>query len=215
MSLAQAIQNFQNEAIPQMKSSVIEIMGKGIEDLIADNIGENVLQVGHIIPSFNLPDVNGNTVSSDELLKSGPLVISFYRGGWCPYCNLELNALQGVLHKIEELGGTLIAISPEKPDDSLSTSEKNELKFPVLSDSNNEVARTFGLVFDVPSAVVEVTKKEFGMDLKEINGTDKHELPIPATYVVGTDGVIKYAFVDIDYSKRAEPSEIVKALSLR
>ena len=213
MSLAREIENFQNEVIPQMKSSVIKIMGKGIQGLIADNIGECSLQVGHVIPSFSLPDVNGNTVSSDELLKSGPLVISFYRGGWCPYCNLELAALQGVLHEIEELGGTLIAISPENPVNSLSTLEKNELKFSVLNDSNNEVARTFGLVFDVPYAVVAVTKKEFGMDLKENNGTAIHELPIPATYLVGTDGVIKYAFVDVDYSKRAEPSEIVKILS--
>lgn len=116
------------------------------------------------------------------------------------------------LPEIEQLNGTLIAISPELPDNSLSTTEKNELTFPVLSDLGNLAARKFGLVFELAEDVAELTKNHFGIDLSRINGTEKFELPMPATYVVGKDGVIEFAFVSADYTQRAEPKEIVSAL---
>ena len=164
------------------------------------------------MPSFSLSSATGRVVYSENLLKEGPVVISFYRGGWCPYCNLELKALQNILPEIEKHGGSLLAVSPELPDNSLSTQEKNELEFPVLSDTDNLVARSFGLEIDVPDLIVKLSKDLWELDLTKLNGTEKHILPVPATYVVGSDGLVKYAFVDADYTKRAEPAEILKAL---
>ena len=212
MSLKQNIENFQEEALPQMKSHVLETLFKGVEDLKAGKIEKNALKVGDKMPSFTLPDAKGKEISSDKLLEHGSLVLSFYRGGWCPYCNLELRVLQTLLPEFEKNNATLVTISPEKPDDSLSTQQKNELKFPVLSDSNNEVARSMGLVFEVPKEVVDISKSEWGLDLSEYNGTVNHELPIPASYVVDTNGIIQFAFVNPDYTKRAEPIEILNAI---
>jgi peroxiredoxin len=138
-------------------------------------------------------------------------VIAFYRGGWCPYCNLELRALQQALASIQGTGATLVAISPETPDNSLTTQEKNELEFQVLSDRDNQVAREFGLVFRLPASLLPIYE-DFGIDLIAHNGNNHFELPIPATYVVRQDGTVKYAFANVDYTKRAEPSEIVNAL---
>ncbi|MEM6717142.1 MAG: peroxiredoxin-like family protein, partial [Cyanobacteria bacterium P01_C01_bin.147] len=137
--------------------------------------------------------------------------IAFYRGGWCPYCNLELKALQNALASIQETGAALVAISPETPDNSLTTQEKNELAFPVLSDLDNQVARQFGLVFQLPASLRPIYDG-FGIDLVAYNGNDQFELPIPATYVVQPNGEIVYAFADVDYTKRAEPSDVVNAL---
>jgi len=212
MSLKQNIENFQEEALPQMKSHVLETLFKGVEDLKAGKIEKNALKVGDKMPSFTLPDAKGKEISSDKLLEHGSLVLSFYRGGWCPYCNLELRALQTLLPEFEKNNATLVAISPEKPDDSLFTQQKNELKFPVLSDSNNEVARSMGLVFEVPKEVVDISKSEWGLDLSEYNETVNHELPIPASYVVDTNGIIQFAFVNPNYTKRAEPIEILNAI---
>jgi len=213
MSLKQNIKNFQEKALPKMNPRVLETLTKGIEDLVADNIEKNALKVGNKMPSFTLPDAKGEVISSDKLLEQGPLVLSFYRGGWCPYCNLELRALQNLLPEFEKNNATLVAISAEKPDNSLSTQEKNELKFPVLSDGNNEVARSMGLVFEVPKEVVDISKSEWGLDYSEYNGTEKHELPIPATYVVNTGGIVKFAVANPDYTKRAEPSDILKTVA--
>ena len=159
-----------------------------------------------------MPDASGETISSKHLLERGPLVVSFYRGGWCPYCNLELRALQDLLPKFEENNATLVAISPQTPDNSLSTQEKNALSFPVLSDRNNRVARGMGLVYEVPEGVVNVSRDEFNLIYSDINDTEKNELPIPATYVVDRTGTIVYAFVNLDYSQRAEPSDVLDAV---
>ncbi len=212
MLLAQEIETFKEEDIPSMKPEVLKILFKGVDDLIAGEIQKEALKVGDKMPSFSLPDPGGKMVSSDELLERGSLILSFYRGGWCPYCNLELRALQHLLPDFSAEKATLVAISPEKPDNSLSTQEKNDLGFSVLSDSNNKVARSMGLVFEVPQEVVVISKSEFDLDYMSYNGTSKHELPIPATYVVGSNSIIKYAFVDPDYSRRAEPSEILKVI---
>lgn len=195
-----------------MKPQVLETLVKGVDDLKAKKIENNALEIGDKMPSFILPNVSGNEISSDKLLEKGPIVISFYRGGWCPYCNLELRALQDLLTDFDKYNATLVAISPEKPDNSLSTQEKNNLTFPVLSDSNNEVARGMGLVFDVPKEVVNISKSEFNLDLTKFNEKDNPELPIPASYVVDTNGIIQFAFVNPDYTKRAEPSDILNTI---
>ena len=171
------------------------------------------LRVGQSAPDFTLPDAFGNPVSVSALLARGPVVISFYRGEWCPFCNIELRTLQQALPTMEQLGATLIAISPETPDHGIVAAEKNKLTFPVLSDFGNKVARQFGIVFQVGQELKEFSKNVFKNDIALRNGEDSYELPVPATYVIDTNGVIRFAHVDVDYmTGRAEPGEVISTL---
>lgn len=211
-SLKQEIKNYQKETKNKVPREVLEKLQNSKDAVISKGSKTQHLKETYQMPSFQLPDQTGNIISSDELLKKGPLVISFYRGGWCPYCNLELRSLQDHLEEFKENGATLVAISPEQPDGSLDVSEKNNLQFSVLSDDDNIVAKKFGIVFETPTETDSLYKELLNLDLAKRNSTDKPELPIPATYVVGQDGKITYAFVNADYTKRAEPSEIIKVL---
>ena len=212
MTLLQDIKNFQKEMIPKIPENVLDMILKTSAELIEQNLETRALKKGDTLPSFELADALGQKRSSDQLLKSGPMVISFYRGGWCPYCHLELRALQKALPEIKANNTTLLAISPELPNHSLTTQEKNELKFPVLSDPDNQVAKKFGLVFELDNKLVPLFKENFNWDLVAINGTQKVELPIPATYVVDREGIIQFAFVQSDYTQRAEPERILEIL---
>jgi len=163
------------------------------------------------MPGFELPDARNNIVRSRELLKESNLVVVFYRGGWCPFCNMYLKKLQDNLPAIESAGGKLVAISAENPDDSLSTEEKNKLKFHVLSDKSLEYARKFNLVYQLPDETDEKYKKK-GINLVVDNDMVKPELPISATYIVNQEGKIVYDFVDPDYKKRLEPEKVIEEL---
>jgi peroxiredoxin len=174
-------------------------------------VPDRALCVGETIPRIELSDAMGRLVDSRELLSRGPLVISFYRGGWCPYCNIELRALQARLADIQALGASLVAISPELPDRSLTTAEKNSLAFPVLSDKGNYVARQFRLTHQIALQVVRYQLGN-GNDVAAFNGSDVAEVPLPATYVVDTGGVARFAFVSADYTRRAEPDAILSTL---
>jgi len=158
-----------------------------------------------------LPNVKGESVKLHSLLEKGPVVLNFYRGRWCPYCNLELNAYKNRLQDIEGLGASLVAISPQTPDNSLSTAEKNDLKFEVLSDVGNNAASKFGLVFKLDSSLHEIYTN-FGLALPKFNGDDSWEIPMAGTYVIDKDGTVQYAFADADYRKRAEPDEVIAKL---
>jgi len=174
---------------------------------------DHALNVGQSAPDFTLPDAFGNDVSLKTLLAKGPVAISFYRGEWCPFCNIELRGLQGSLPKMRELAATLIAISPEKPDFGIVATEKNKLTFPVLSDLGNKVARQFGIVFQVGQELRDFSKNVFKNDLALRNGDDSYELPVPATFVIDTTGIVRFAHVDVDYMLgRAEPEAVVAAL---
>ncbi len=211
MNLQDQIKEFQKEFLKDVPDEVLKIMLEATEKLAQSGIKNNSLKIGDKAPSFSLPAVNGKPVSSIQLLEKGPLIINFYRGGWCPYCNLELKAYQEMLPEIKGLGAQLVAISPNLPDKSLSTIEKNSLTFEVLSDTGNKSAREFGLVFTLDDKLRPIYK-QFGINIPEDNGDDSYELPFPATYVVNSDGTIVLAFVDVDYTKRLEPEEVVKAL---
>ncbi|KAI1087335.1 AhpC-TSA-domain-containing protein [Rostrohypoxylon terebratum] len=167
------------------------------------------IQVGQKIPSFTLPDSLNKPVSSADLLAKGPLLITFYRGGWCPFCNLALHALQAKLPEIKAKGVTLVAITPELPDSSLTTAEKQGLEYPVLSDVGNKYARQLGIVWAQPAQLREVFAK-IGNDLKKRNGDDSLEVPIPATLLVDREGTVKNLFLDADYSKRVEPDTVME-----
>jgi len=174
---------------------------------------DHALKVNDSVPDFSLPDAFGHQISLKALLKKGPVVISFYRGEWCPFCNIELRALQEALPKINGLGAKLIAISPEKPDSGIVMTEKNKLTFPVLSDFKNTVARQFGIVFRVGDELQDFSRTVFKNDLALRNGEDSYELPVPATFVVDASGIVRFAHVEVDYmTGRAEPAEVVAAL---
>ena len=146
----------------------------------------------------------------DEL-QNGPVILMWYRGGWCPYCNLTLRAMEDMLPQYRAGGAQLLALTPESPDKSMSTIEKHELSFEVLMDNDNAVAKTYGVVFQLTDEVKDYYENGFG--LSAYNGNDKGELPLAATYVIGTDGIITYAFLDADYRNRAEPIEVLNALT--
>lgn len=169
------------------------------------------LRLGDKAPDFTLKDQNGKEVNLYQLLEKGPVVLNWYRGGWCPACNLELKGLADKAAEINQLGATLLALTPELPDKSLTTIEKNNLPFAVLSDTENTVARTYDLVFKLDSETANRYESKFG--LSQYNGNDKAELPIPATYVIDQKGIIRYAFVNPDYKKRANPDEVVMQLT--
>lgn len=211
MNLTQELNQFKTNFSDSQPEEIKEKMAQATTDLIKSKIAENSLGKGQKIPNFTLPNAVGKEVSLDSLLAQGAVVISFYRGGWCPYCNLELRALQVVLPEITARGANLIAISPETPDASLSTREKNELSFQVLSDRGNLVAKQLGLVFTIPESLRPIYNN-FGIDIPAHNGDDTFELPLPATYVVAADGTIIYSFAHADYSQRLEPAEIITAL---
>lgn len=169
------------------------------------------LKTGDDAPDFTLPNPSGRPVSLAGLLRSGSVVVTFYRGGWCPYCNLQLRAYQAVLGEIAALGAKLVAISPQLPDGSMSTMEMNRLSFDVLSDAGNRVARSFGLVYSLPQELRAALTSN-NKALPGINGDDSWELPLPATYVIAPDRKIALAEIELDYRERLEPDAIVAAL---
>ncbi len=191
---------------------VVAIMRKATADLIASGRAEKALKAGMRAPEFALPDAHGQVVRSSELLQKGPLVVTFYRGVWCPYCNMDLQAIEAAANDIRALGASLVAISPQTAPNRRKSERENALSFPILSDHGNALANEFGLRFRLPDDLITVYKG-FGNDLAIGNGEDSWTLPMPARYVIRTDGVIVYAEVNADYTRRPDPSELLPVLS--
>jgi len=190
------------ERVAVAENAITEVADSGILDK-AINLGDKA-------PDFTLPDALGNSVSLYDELAKGPVILTWYRGSWCPYCNIQLHDYQMSLGDIQAAGVQLMAISPELSDSALTWKEKNELEFIVLSDVGNEVAREYGIVYRIPKGIEGGYVAGGRNDLTEYNGDDSLELPLAVTYVIGTDGTVEYAFVDADYRKRAETSEVVE-----
>ncbi len=188
-----------------------QIYAAGIEAVKSSGILDNALTVGSKAPYFTLNNALGNPVNLIDELKNGPVILTWYRGGWCPYCNITLHYMQERLPDFKKAGATLIALTPELPDKSLSTSEKHNLEFVVLSDVGNKIAKEYGVVFKLTNEVAEIYNNAF--DMNAYNGDESNELPLAATYVIDTNGTIQYAFLDADYRNRAEPDEIIEVLN--
>jgi len=212
MNLEDTIKKLKKEIGAQSSKSTTRTMERAIEKLDDSGIARRCVKTGQKTPAFYLKNTEGKIISSRELLKVGPLVISFFRGSWCPFCNLELRALQAVLDKVKALGANIVAITPQFPHKSIPVIQEHALTFDLLSDPGNKVARDFGLVYSITDDLREVYTKEFMINLPEYNGDNSWELPIPATYVVDMDGTVIHMHVDADYTKRMEPSKIVKVL---
>ncbi|MBD0777876.1 AhpC/TSA family protein [Maribacter sp. ANRC-HE7] len=189
---------------------------RGVDDIIkqekAFERGKSAIKIGQKAPGFELPNPEGESIRLNALLEKGPVVITFYRGNWCPYCNLQLRALQARLDEIHALGATLVAISPQVPDGSLTDDEISKMDFIVLSDQDAKVALQYGVAWEVPEFLAEHMRVDRKLDLDKINNGNGNVLPIPATFVVGRDAVVTWRYVNVDYRTRSEPDEIIEAL---
>jgi len=190
---------------------VLDAMHRATAQLIESGQAQRAKKAGDLAPEFALTDSDGKPVSSRELLAKGPLVVSFYRGVWCPYCNMELQALQAALPEIAARGASLVAISPQTAANSRKSQRDNNLGFPILSDAKSEVANAFGVRFALQDYLIEVYKG-FNNNLPVVNEDPAWVLPMPARFVIGTDGIVAYAEVNPDYTQRPDPSELLPVL---
>src|SRR5258708_39037703 len=199
-----------HQRVPAERKAMME---QHFEQLRTGAVARTMLKVGDRVPPVVLPNAEGETVDVANLLEKGPVIVSFYRGGWCPYCNLELKAFQDILPEIVAAGASLVAISPEKPDDTVSTAEKNALTFEVLSDVGQNVGRAFGLVYEFTEELKRAYNG-FNLDIPTRNGTPgEWALPVSATYVIDRNGSIVYAYTDADYRDRADPRDVLAVLT--
>src|SRR2546421_5240548 len=210
-TLQQQIETLQDQLAQQLPAEVLAQLSKSITTLVQTGIAQQSVKVGERAPDFTLPDVFGKPVALSELLKHGPVVLTFYRGEWCPWCNLTLRAYQRILPQIRALGASLVAVSPQTPEHSLSTVEKKELTFTVLSDVVNIVARKYRLVFTLEQTF-RTLYTSIGADLPSFNGDPSWELPMPATFLLAQDGTVRLAFVDEDFTHRLEPATLLDGL---
>jgi peroxiredoxin len=211
MSLKEQLAEYRAGWFKRVPAERQAVMERHIAEL-RYGLAKTALKAGDRAPAIALTNAKGAPVDIESLLRRGPVIVTFYRGGWCPYCNLELRAFQGILPDIQAAGASLVAISPEKPDDTLSTAEKNALDFEVLSDIGQKVGRAFGLVYSF-SEELKWAYREFGLDIPDKNGAAEWALPISASYVIGQDGIIVYAYTDADYRDRADPQDILAVIT--
>jgi len=212
MSLQDKLDAFRHEfETKRAPAGVAETMRKATADLIASGQAGRAVKAGDRAPAFTLPDAEGKAVSATELLAKGPLVVTFYRGVWCPYCNMDLQAIEAVAGEIRAHGATLVAISPQSAANNRKSIRDNQLSFPLLEDQGGAVAAAFGLRFRLPDDLIAVYKG-FGNDLAVVNGEPSWTLPMPARYVIAPDGGVAYAEVNPDYTRRPEPGELLPVL---
>ena len=212
MSLEQELAAFKAEFSRTAPAGRAALYEAKIEQLRADFALASAVSVDEAAPDFALPNAAGKSIVLKQLLRSGPVILTFYRGGWCPYCNIQLRAYQSILPQISASGARLVAISPQLPDNSLDTVNKNALTFDVLSDVRNEVARSYGLVYSLPEEIRAALRSN-NKALPSINGDDSWELPVPATYVVARDQHVALAYIEVDYRKRLEPKALLTCLN--
>lgn len=210
--LIDTIKEYQVGFRKKAPKEVQEIMLKATKNLEDANISKNALSIGDIAKEIKLPNAVGKEISLFETLANNDFaVINFYRGVWCAYCNFELRALQGINDELQALGAKLIAVSPQSPDASMTTKEKNELEFEVLSDAENVVSKEYGLIFSLAEELRPIYLS-FGIDIPASNAEDSYEIPMPAIYVVNKKREIIFSFIDEDYTKRCEPRDILDAI---
>lgn len=214
MTLQEEINQFKARLAAQIGSTSTPDEDSGfISSIKSSNKLSQAVKAGNMAPNFSLPDEDGQAVSLAKLLTQGPVIISFYRGGWCSFCNLELRALQRALSEFEKYGAILLGISPDKIEFSQMVKGEQKLQYTILSDQGGEIAKQYGLWFDAPQQLFDAYE-QFGIEIAPRLGQDKAHgaLPIPATYVVNTKGKVVFDFVDADHTKRAEPADIIATL---
>ncbi|MBS7531314.1 AhpC/TSA family protein [Hazenella sp. IB182353] len=208
-TLTETLEQAVAQSMSKIPKEVLEVMQRATHELADSDMGKG-LKVGDSAPDFKLKNAVGKEVSLSDKLKNGSVVLVFYRGEWCPYCNLELKAYQELAPEFKEKGVEVIAISPETPDHTVSMQQKHDLTYEVLSDSTKQVIKDYQLLFDLPDYLIEVYEK-FGIDLTQFNAKENAwSLPVPATYVISQEGKIAYVEANPDYTKRLEPKEALE-----
>ena len=199
---------FETEMAPP---EVVAVMHRVTQELIDSGQAERALKAGDRAPAFALPDPDGKILSSRDLLANGPLVLTFYRGAWCPFCNLDLQALEAARPDIEARGASLIAVSQQTAANSRKSQRTNALGFPIVGDKGGDLAQKFGIRWHLP-ADLQAIHKQLGADLTAFNGEESWTLPMPARYVIAQDGIIAYAEINADYTRRPEPADVFPVL---
>jgi peroxiredoxin len=184
---------------------------QAVAELKGRLLASKILRVGAKAPAFDLSDHNGKTVSSSDLLARGKIVLCFIRGRWCPFCVTQMEAMNLVLPQLEQAGATLVAVSPQTVKQSFFMHDQHQLRFPLLSDASNKIARKFGLTYRVPGLQEALYRRAF-VNLPFTNGDESWELPIPATYIIGGNGTVLSASANEDYTERPEPADILRIL---
>ncbi|WP_106914663.1 peroxiredoxin-like family protein [Chryseobacterium aurantiacum] len=210
-TLAMQIEQLNREFSSQLPNEIVETFGQSIEDLKNKKIEEHSIQIGEEIPEFSLLNPRGEIINSMEISKNRKMILAFYRGSWCPYCNLELKFLQDNLSRIKDKNTVLIAISPQNIDHSFNMTEKNSLEFEVLTDTDNHFAEKLGIVFQLQDFVLPYYQS-LGIDLSDYNKNTNHKLPVPAVFVVDENKVVTYKFLDVNYMNRVDVEELISAL---
>ncbi|WP_420571641.1 peroxiredoxin-like family protein [Kordia sp.] len=213
MKLQEQLKIVRDATMERMPKSVIDTFTKSIENIRNNQLQQNALQVGDTIPNISLIDNYGNDVSIKEIQESEFLILNFYRGGWCPYCNMELREFERLRSEFKAVNSDIIAISAELPQLATQTTQKNTISYPILTDRNAEFMKTIGIVFELD----EASKKEFdnfGMDFSKIHGNHNNELPVPAIYVIDSNQKIIFIHFEADYMTRMEPSILLETLKL-
>lgn len=212
MSLSADLKSTVEAVRSAVPAPIFAAIGASISDLAASGIADRAAKAGSTVPLNVLPDLDRNAVDLKRLARKGPLVLLFYRGGWCPYCNVTLRAFQKVLPQITQAGASIVAITPEVASSAQETADRNGIGFPVLIDKGNAYARSLGLVFALPESL-RPQYRQIGIDLPDWNGDDSHELPLAATYIVDATGTVRWSFVEADFTTRAEPADVLAALA--
>lgn len=194
----------------RLPPEMLKTFSAAIDTVRDTGIESEAKNVGDSAPDATLAGWDGETVTLSDLWKQGPVVLMWYRGGWCPYCNIQLRAMQQSLSELEGAGAKLVVLTPELPAKAKETAQSNDLDIVALHDKDNQVAKSYGILFDLPSPIVPMYRDR--LKLPEANGNDQMALPLAATYVIDSKGKITYAFLDADYKKRAEPSDVVAAV---
>ena len=210
-ALKEAIDAYEVQKNKLVPRDVLEDMAQATADLKGSGMEDRTLKAGDRFPDFELPNQQGQVRRFSDYLQESPVVLNVYRGGWCPYCNLEMKALHDALPQIERQGARLVGLTPETPDKAMQTAERHRMRIDILSDAKNRVSERLGLVFELPE-VLRPIYQNLGIDLPEYNGDDSFKLPVPATYIIRQDGTVVHAFVNADYTQRLEPAEIVARL---
>ena len=187
------------------------IHARAVAELKSRQVAGNILTVGAKAPQFELQDHNSKTVRSSDLLAKGRLVLCFIRGRWCPFCVGQMEAMNLVLSKIEQLDAAVVSISPQNVKQSFFMHDQHKLHFPLLSDPGNKLARQFHLTYRVNDEQQSLYQRTF-VNLPFINGDTTWDLPIPATYIIDSDSTILYASANEDYTDRPEPAQILRVL---
>ncbi|MGB1110311.1 MAG: peroxiredoxin-like family protein [Gammaproteobacteria bacterium] len=210
-TLQSAIDEYNAAKKEKLPAEVLNTMAGATRELKASGLEGRALRAGDRVPDFSLPDQHGKQRRFADYLQHSAVVLNIYRGGWCPYCNFEMKALAEALAEIRALGAELVGMAPETPEHAAETAGRHAIDIDILSDAGNQVSEQFGLVFDLPESLRPIYQS-IGIDIPAFNGDDSFRLPVPATYIVGTDGVILHDFVNADYTQRMEPSEIIAKL---